>query len=63
MDAKIIYIHYDRGRQGRAIDASTEQFVNEPRMGASAYTTPAFPSSHCSYASLTERVCSAYRQP
>jgi hopanoid C-3 methylase HpnR len=34
VDAKIIFIHQGRGRQGRALDDSTEQFVNETRMGA-----------------------------
>jgi hopanoid C-3 methylase HpnR len=33
VDPKIIYIHHDRGRQGRAIDDSTEDFVDETRMG------------------------------
>jgi hypothetical protein len=29
-----MYIHTARGRVGRQIDNSTEQFVNETRMGA-----------------------------
>jgi hopanoid C-3 methylase len=29
-----LYIHAPRGRKGRAIDAATEQFVDETRMGA-----------------------------
>jgi hypothetical protein len=28
-----LYIHPPRGRKGRAIDAATEQFVDETRMG------------------------------
>lgn len=35
VDPKIIYIHHARGRRGRAIDDSTEEFVDETRMGAS----------------------------
>ena len=35
VDAKVIYIHKARGRKGRAIDDSTEQFVEESRMGTS----------------------------
>ncbi|ULA59902.1 MAG: Hopanoid C-3 methylase [Nitrospira sp.] len=34
VDAKTIYIHIERGRQGRALDDSTERFVDETRMGA-----------------------------
>lgn len=34
MDNKIIYIHKERGRQGRALDDSTERFVDETRMGS-----------------------------
>lgn len=33
---QILYIHHAPGRQGRAIDESTEQFVDETRMGTSA---------------------------
>jgi hopanoid C-3 methylase len=29
-----LYIHAPRGRAGRAIDAATERFVDETRMGA-----------------------------
>jgi hypothetical protein len=29
-----LYVHAPRGRAGRAIDAATEQFVDETRMGA-----------------------------
>jgi hypothetical protein len=29
-----LYVHTPRGRTGRAIDAATEQFVDETRMGA-----------------------------
>jgi magnesium-protoporphyrin IX monomethyl ester (oxidative) cyclase len=32
---RALYIHAPRGRAGRAIDAATEQFVDETRMGAS----------------------------
>ncbi|MEW6544511.1 MAG: hopanoid C-3 methylase HpnR [Nitrospirota bacterium] len=35
VDAKVIYIHQARGRQGRAIDDDTERFVDDTRMGAS----------------------------
>ena len=35
VDAKIIYIHQARGRKSRAIDDSTEQFVEDTRMGTS----------------------------
>jgi hopanoid C-3 methylase HpnR len=31
-----LYIHMPRGRRGRSIDAATEQFVDETRMGTSA---------------------------
>ncbi len=31
-----LYVHAPRGRRGRAIDAATEQFVDETRMGTSA---------------------------
>jgi hypothetical protein len=30
-----LYIHTPRGRRGRAIDAATEEFVDETRMGSS----------------------------
>jgi hypothetical protein len=30
-----LYIHAPRGRAGRTIDAATEAFVDETRMGAS----------------------------
>ena len=33
--ASSLYIHAPRGRKGRAIDAATERFVEETRMGAS----------------------------
>ena len=36
VDAKIIYIHKGRGRKGRALDDSTEHFVDATRMGTSA---------------------------
>ena len=36
MDTKIIYIHKARGRQGRTLDDSTEQFVETTRMGTTA---------------------------
>jgi hypothetical protein len=29
-----LYVHAPRGRAGRAIDAATERFVDETRMGA-----------------------------
>jgi hopanoid C-3 methylase len=29
-----LYVHAPRGRTGRAIDAATERFVDETRMGA-----------------------------
>jgi len=29
-----LYVHPPRGRRGRAIDAATEQFVEETRMGS-----------------------------
>jgi hypothetical protein len=29
-----LYVHAPRGRAGRAIDAATEQFIDEIRMGA-----------------------------
>jgi hypothetical protein len=32
---RALYIHAPRGRAGRAIDAATERFVEETRMGAS----------------------------
>jgi hopanoid C-3 methylase HpnR len=32
--SQLIYIHKDRGRQGRALDDSTERFVDKTRMGA-----------------------------
>jgi len=35
VDPRIMYIHAPRGRRGRAIDNSTEEFVNETRMGTS----------------------------
>lgn len=35
VDAKLLYILSARGRQGRAIDDATEQFVDETRMGSS----------------------------
>ncbi|UCE62610.1 MAG: hopanoid C-3 methylase HpnR [Nitrospirota bacterium] len=35
VNAKVIYIHKARGRKSRAIDDSTEQFVEESRMGTS----------------------------
>jgi hypothetical protein len=31
---RALYIHAPRGRAGRAIDAATESFVDETRMGA-----------------------------
>ena len=31
----LLYIHSARGRQGRALDDHTEQFVEDTRMGAS----------------------------
>ena len=36
VDAKIIYIHKGRGRKGRALDDSTEHFVEATRMGTTA---------------------------
>ena len=35
VDRKTMYIHTPEGRRGRAIDNSTEEFVNETRMGTS----------------------------
>ncbi len=35
VDSKLLYIHRARGRQGRALDDSTEQFVENTRMGVS----------------------------
>lgn len=35
VDPRTMYIHAPRGRRGRAIDNSTEEFVNETRMGTS----------------------------
>src|SRR5581483_501255 len=35
VDSKLLYIHPTRGRQSRALDDSTEQFVDATRMGAS----------------------------
>lgn len=35
VDSKLLYIHSARGRQGRALDGSTEQFVEDTRMGVS----------------------------
>jgi hypothetical protein len=34
VNPKILYILQSKGRQGRAIDDSTERFVDETRMGA-----------------------------
>jgi hypothetical protein len=31
---RALYVHAPRGRAGRAIDAATEKFVDETRMGA-----------------------------
>jgi hypothetical protein len=36
VDSKTLYVHTEHGRQGRAFDDSTEQFVNETRMGIPA---------------------------
>lgn len=36
IDSKLIFIHQARGRQSRALDDSTEQFVDASRMGSSA---------------------------
>lgn len=35
VDPKTLYIHAPLGRSGRAIDSSTEEFVNTTRMGTS----------------------------
>jgi len=39
LDSKLIYIHQTRGRTSRALDDSTEQFVNTSRTGNSASIT------------------------
>jgi hypothetical protein len=31
--AQILYIHHSQGRRGRALDESTEQFVEQTRLG------------------------------
>ncbi len=36
LDPKLLYIHSPAGRRGRAIDDSTERFVDDTRMGQSA---------------------------
>ena len=36
VDPKSLYVHQPAGRKGRAIDKSTEDFVDRTRMGVSA---------------------------